>query len=242
MSCESRAEQLGEVFRLDAKAEGNIVAIGGWRIRKGENPAEAEWFSLSLTKATAPWAFSRGEPFRTIAALELLGTLVSLMVLMPELEARGESAALVTMTCSTDNQGNSHLLDRLLTTKYPLGVVLMELAHQMRKRRLVLRANWVPRDQNQEADDLTHLEFRHFDERRRIPVSLEDLDFGVMTELFECGDQYIAELDEQRRKAKEQAAKEAEKGAGKKRKRQLRGQTLSQTQPWGQEGLGLRRA
>ena len=139
---------------------------------------------------------------------------------------------MVTMTCSTDNQGNSHLLDRLLTTKYPLGVVLMELAHQMRRRRLVLRANWVPRDQNQEADDLTNLEFRHFDERRRIPVSLEDLDFGVMTELFECGDQYIAELDEQMRKAKEQAAKEAEKGGCRKRKRQLKGQTLSQTQPW----------
>ena len=130
---------------------------------------------------------------------------------------------MVTMTCSTDN----------LTTKYPLGVVLMELAHQMLRRRLVLRANWVPRDQNQEADDLTNLEFRHFEERRRIPVSLEDLDFGVMTELFECGDQYIAELDEQRRKAKEQAAKEAEKGGGRKRKRQLKGQTLSQTQPWG---------
>ena len=114
--------------------------------------------------------------------------------LLPEVEARGESAALITLSCSTDNQGNSHLLDRLLTTKYPLGVVLMELAHQMRRRRVVLRANWVPRDQNQEADDLTNLEFRHFDRQRRIPVNLEDLDFGIMPELFEYGDAYIAEL------------------------------------------------
>ena len=110
----------------------------------------------------------------------------------------------------------------------------MELAHQMRRRRVVLRANWVPRDQNQEADDLTNLEFRHFDERRRIPVKLEDLDFGVMPELFECGDQYMAELEVQRTKAREAAA--AEKAAGgvkRKRKKQLKGQTLSQTQPWG---------
>ena len=86
---------------------------------------------MSLTKATAPRAFSRGEPFRIIAALELLGTLVSLIVLMPEVEARGESAALITMSCSTDNQGNSHLPDRQLTTKYPLGVVLMLIVGMM---------------------------------------------------------------------------------------------------------------
>ena len=33
MVCESNAEDLGEVFRLDAKAEGSKVVIGGWRIQ-----------------------------------------------------------------------------------------------------------------------------------------------------------------------------------------------------------------
>ena len=54
-------------------------------------------------------------------------------------ELTGESSAVVGLSCGTDNQGNSHLLDWMFTTKYPLGVVLMELAHQMRIRRLVLR-------------------------------------------------------------------------------------------------------
>ena len=54
--------------------------------------------SLTLTRATAPWAYARGEPFRTIAALELLGTLVSLVVLVPEVNRRGDAAALITMS------------------------------------------------------------------------------------------------------------------------------------------------
>ena len=74
-----------------------------------------------------------------------MATLVGLMILMPETEARSESVATLTFTAGTDNQGNSYLLDRMMTTKYPLVVVLMELAHQMRLRRLVLRARWLPR-------------------------------------------------------------------------------------------------
>ena len=146
---------------------------------------DADWFALELTRATAPWAFARGEPFRTIASLELLGTLVSLVVFVPVTERKGDAAALVSLTCSTDNQGNSFLLDKLLTTRYPLGVVLMELAHQMKKRRMVLRARWLPRLQNQEADDLTNMELRHFDPKKRIQVDIAKLGLDLMHALFE---------------------------------------------------------
>jgi hypothetical protein len=37
---------------------------------------------VSLDRRNAPWAFAKGESFRTIAALELLGALVGLMVLV----------------------------------------------------------------------------------------------------------------------------------------------------------------
>ncbi len=35
---------------------------------------DANRFLLKLTRSNAPWAFAKGEPFRTIAALELLGS------------------------------------------------------------------------------------------------------------------------------------------------------------------------
>ena len=64
-----------------------------------------------MNRRNAPWAFARGEAFRTIASLELLGILVSVMVLLPDDEMRAESLGTVSLTCGTDNQGNSYLLD-----------------------------------------------------------------------------------------------------------------------------------
>ena len=233
VSCACPARDLGEVFRLDAKAEGDTVAIGGWRSAAGAKAKEADWFSISLTRKTAPWAFAKGEPFRAIAALELLAALVGLMVLVPVSAPQGESSAVLTLSCGTDNQGNSFLLDRMLTTKYPLGVVLMELAHQMRIRRLVLRAHWLPRDENEEADALTNIDFRHFDPNRRIPVDLASIEFGVLNQLFEAGEAYTKELEAAREKAK--AAKlleEQGRMAGPTKRRKRAGDSLREKQPW----------
>ena len=199
-------------------------------MKGGGRTQDAECFSVTLTRATAPWAYARGEPFRTIAALELLGTLVSLVALVPAIQRRGGSSALISLTCSTDNQGNSYLLDRLMTTRYPLGVVLMELAHQMKRRHMLLRARWLPRLQNQEADDLTNDEFRHFDAAKRIPVELKDLGFDLMNSLFEAGDDYEAELSRARARAK-MAGSSGQDGkysalGGPKRK------SLKESDPW----------
>ena len=83
-SCPATRTNLGEVFRLDAKAEGDQVAIGGWRSLGASSTKEAAWFAVKLDRRNAPWAFARGEAFRTIASLELLGALAGVMVLMPE--------------------------------------------------------------------------------------------------------------------------------------------------------------
>ena len=227
ISCATGIEDIGEVFRLDAKAEGDTVAIGGWRCSDVSKTKDAVWFAVSLNRRNAPWAFQKGEAFRTIASLELLGVLVGLMVLAPTQDAnKVERTGLITLSCGTDNLGNTFLLDRLLTTKYPLGVVLMEVAHQCRCRGLALRANWVPRLENQEADDLTNLEFKSFDESKRLDVDLDCLDFGVMRELFEVGDNYLAELTA----LKEEAKRTAEVRGNKKRKKA--GDALRDREPW----------
>ena len=178
--CPSRAKVLGEVFRLDAKAEGEKVAIRGWRCAGASSTKDAAWFAVKLDRRNAPWAFARGEAFRTVASLELLGVLVGVMVLMPEVPFDAESIGTITLTCGTDDQGNMFLTDKLLTTKYPLGVVLMELATQLGRRAATLRADWIPRLQNEEADALTNWEFRHFDMAKRIDVDLAKLNFYVL--------------------------------------------------------------
>ena len=34
--CRARTANLGEVFRLDAKAEGELVCVGGWKFLPGK--------------------------------------------------------------------------------------------------------------------------------------------------------------------------------------------------------------
>ena len=162
----------------------------------------------------------------------LLGMLVGVMVLMPEVKVDSETLGSVTLTCGTDNQGNMFLMDKLLTTKYPLGVVLMELAAQLGRRAATLRADWIPRLQNEEADALTNWDFRHFNPTKRVEVDLQRLEFLVMTRLFANGDSYLAEseelkanrakLDEPLRKRPKTKA-ERDWGAGK---------SLREREPW----------
>ena len=87
-SCYETGERIHDVeperFRADAKAEGDVVGIGGWECRNRHGPVpavEARWFAIHLDRTIAPWVFRRGEPFRQIASLELLGTFLCYLAL-----------------------------------------------------------------------------------------------------------------------------------------------------------------
>ena len=227
--CRSKASDLGEVFRLDAKAQGEVVSIGGWRCRPGRPTRECEWFAVRLDRRNAPWAFSRGEAFRTIASLELLGALVSVMVLLPDVKETPSSVGLATLTCGTDNQGNSYLLDKLMTTKYPLGIVLMELACQLGRRHAALHARWIPRLQNEEADALTNEVFRHFNMALRIPVDLANLNFIIMNDLFKVGDAYVEDVNKMKEAAKSDRILNANRVQGRKTPAHAK---MSASNPW----------
>ena len=157
--CEVRLHSvsLGEAFRADAKAEGSLVRVGGWECRGGTQPGQARWFAVELTRKSAPWAFSRGEPFRTIAALELFATLLCVVLFSPGWPSSSSGSILISGT--TDNLGNSWTLARLMSTKFPLVLILGELATQLRRNTLALELNWAPRGQNEEADALTNADF-----------------------------------------------------------------------------------
>ena len=72
-----------DIFRVDAKAAGEDIVIGGWETGAAPDQKRARWFSFRLSRKTAPWAYLRGDPFRNIATLELIGVLVAVMVFLP---------------------------------------------------------------------------------------------------------------------------------------------------------------
>ena len=75
-------------FYTDAKAESTRAWIGGFLARDGK---PGPWFSLEVDRSWAPWAFSKGDPKKVIAALELLATLVGIRLWVPEGEDRKTS-------------------------------------------------------------------------------------------------------------------------------------------------------
>ena len=182
-----------DVFRVDAKAAGEEIAIGGWETGPVPDQKKARWFSFRLSRKTAPWAYLRGDPFRNIATLELIGVLVAVMALAPGAKwAMG--GAKVTLTALTDNLANTHVLRRYGSSKYPLSIVAMELAVQLDYVGIDLQLHWVPRAQNQPADDLTNERFEEFSEENRLDVDFQELPFKVMNKLLDRAGELDAEL------------------------------------------------
>ena len=94
-----------------------------------------------------------------------------------------------------------------------------------------MRAHWLPRLENEEADILTSLEFRHFSADNRMEVGLDTLEFGVLPLFFDKGQSYLNELAEAQARAKARKLRALERkgedGDGKKM-----GDTLAQRDPW----------
>ena len=57
---------LGEVFRVDAMADADGIAIGSWETFVTTKTKKARWSHLRLDRTTAPFLYVKGEPFRTI--------------------------------------------------------------------------------------------------------------------------------------------------------------------------------
>ena len=182
-----------DIFRVDAKAAGEDIVIGGWETGMTPDQKTARWFSFRLNRKNAPWAYLKGDPFRNIATLELIGVLVAVMMFGPEAGWTTGSAA-VTLTALTDNLGNTHVLKRYGSSKYPLSIVAMELAVQLDMLGIDMQLQWVPRAQNQPADDLTNDQFDDFDPSNRLTVDFEALPFQVMNRLLKKAGELDAEL------------------------------------------------
>ena len=175
-----------ELFRVDAKAEGTDVAvIGGWATAGGEDTKKAAWFSHRVTAEEYPWVFEKGRPFKVIAALELLAVLYGIVLLVPGGDYR-DALARVPISAGTDNQGNDFLVRKMLTTKFPLCLVAMELASQLTVRHLDLRLAWRRRDRNEEADALTNEDFSAFDPAHRVNASGASKHFMCLREMEEA--------------------------------------------------------
>ena len=156
------------------------------------------------------WHLFQVKDFETL--LELVAVLVALLAFGDNPRwANGRRA--ITLTGITDNAGNSHDLRKYGTSKYPLSIIVMEVACQLDRLQLELELGWVPRAQNTEADDLTNERFVEFDEAKRIQMDFENLPFMVMGDLLKKAGELDAEL--KLHKTSKEAKKSALESSGK---------------------------
>ena len=224
MSAPRRIPELAmEIFRVDAKAEKDLVVIGGWEVPEQGGTWEARWFSMQLTRRNAPWAFLKGEPFRNIASLELMAVLVAIIFFGEKMD-RFRMRGAMRLSGTTDN---CYVLQRLLSCKFPLSIVVMELACQLERLGLELDLAWAPRNQNVEADALTNSEFQGFDPNKRVKKELEEVKFVLLHELME----EAAEMNEELKLAKSSKEAKSDRPQQEEKIKKRKGQARWQD-PW----------
>ena len=129
---------------------------------------------------------------------------------------------------TTDNQGNSYAGSRLMTTRFPLNAVLMEIAARMCGRNVALDLRWAPRDQNFEADELSNSIKHRFNPLNEVKIKVEELDFLVLPEMLKKGRKLYEAV--QAGKEQRRAAKQA--GFETRSRKKSKAARLRITDPW----------
>ena len=138
--------------------------VGGW-ISDLKSPEKAQvwWFHFQVTQDQFSWAFKEGDPQKRIAAIELLGTLVLCRLLLARQQSESSS---VRLPIGSDNQGNVFSLRSFASKKPHTAAVLMEFVWQLHLAGCALAPCHVPRELNQWADELTHVDYGGFSDER----------------------------------------------------------------------------
>eukprot|EP00435_Cladocopium_sp_Y103_P075019 s47_g53.t1 len=183
-------------FFTDAKATAEGAWIGGFiQSNQGEI---LEWYSEEVKESWAPWLFIKKDPKRVIAALELLATLVAVRLWAKELNPGGRGCCWI--RGGTDNLSNSYAVSKWMSTKYPLTILIMELSETLRVRNCELCLEWIPREKNQLADDLTNQKFDSFPGDRRVGCVGGDTQWLILDQLMHKANEFHEELAKERRR------------------------------------------
>ena len=114
------------------------------------------------------------------------------------------------------------------SARFPLCVVLMELAVQREALGLHMDTEWAPRYANEEADALSRGVVDGFSpDRRQGGESLQDMKFIVLEERMALGERFYREAQEKRA-----ADAEGQTPKPRRRKKGKKALTLRQRDPW----------
>ena len=195
------------VFYTDAKATESSAWIGGFK--QGSDGKVTAWFSEEISSSWAPWLHLKRDPKRIIAALELLASLVAVKLWMPHTSEASDATCWI--RGNTDNQSNTYAISRWMSTKFPLTVFIMELSESLRLSRCNLTLDWIPRESNQLADDLTNEKFDHFEQEDRVRWDPTQQSWHVLDEFMLHANSFHTEMTKRKSEPQAPPAKKRKK-------------------------------
>ena len=114
------------------------------------------------------------------------------------IRAKEFDAILLSPPCSTFSRapwknfkGPRPVLRKFMTSKFPATLVLMELAEELSFRHCKLKFQWIKRDINQLADDLTNGKFDAFGSDLRVNLKGGELEWQVLDKLLKGADTFL---------------------------------------------------
>ena len=168
--CAATLVQEERAPRVDAQASDERTGVGGWLPAEGPDPSQSYWFSEEIRAQDFPWVFKRdGKAARVIATLEALAMLLAVRAFFPDAQ-RTQRTKLVVIPSYTDNRGNGALLDKLVSSKYPLSALLVDFGEQLRRSGVRPDVRWAPGEVNREADRLANGDSSGFNPAPRLRV------------------------------------------------------------------------
>ena len=115
-----------------------------------------------------------------------------------------------------------------MTSKFPLCCAMMELAHRLSRQNLALNLQWVPREQNVEADELSNFKDHRFSQDKRVDVESMLGQMAIFQMTYKMGKSLYGDLKEIKEEKKAMASKpEGVRRTITKRKRSGRERSLS---------------
>ena len=198
------------VIYTDARASDDDACLGGF-LAVSDDLKQCPWFSVRVDTTLAPWLFAKGgSPKRVIASLELLATLLAVKIWA----APGDSMMTARLKAFTDNRGNSFALKRGMSTKFPLALLIIELAEEMRARDLRVDLEWLRRDNNTDADDLSNEDWKKFNEEKRVCIDTKEVKWIILEELMKKGKELYDEVTKLKEEKKRSGGEGAKKSVG----------------------------
>lgn len=162
----------------------NIVGVGGYWGPAGATKWDMQWFSEEVQEE---WVLkdSEGTLADAGASSTTVECLAAAILIDLRLRKMHKTDTHVHISGAGDNKGCKFIISKLYTSAMPAAAVIRFLAGRLAANHATASMEWVPREQNTWADDLSKRIFNGFDLAKRVRVDwTEYASIGKDVEIF----------------------------------------------------------